>query len=947
MINEGEQGEGLFSNTVLNVQLFRTLAWCLDMTKLRDEVIDAEFLRNLLKLNYSTTLEFCKVLKDMSYVTFKQIELMIENLKMYAYCIETKFYEAIIATTEDLRKIVDDIYPLLVGLFSDGPRLNRDILLYTCHLVYHNEMLKGNLDYKLEYFSNSHQLEGDAVHVVMISKAKAFVNYPNSAYLVEEKLVPQEDPAAEKKTILETLIKYAHFSQINIKQGAFRVLEDYLRRIQREEALRQSFRSNSGVRDEIFEIIIQSWEFPIRGFSNFMEDLFSSFVKCLYEDQLPDLLDKIHEVCKAPTRRKFASTKILLKHMPLDKVFAKSPGLLRELLSVKNKGNESASVALFREILTVKYLEITQEIKRTKRNKRENLSNFVAHYQKWVDFWVEDLVQVMKEVDERTAIEIVEFVFPPAFEICGEGIVLALNRFNREDSESENILAGKVGLIKLLRTEGLLVINEKRTDYTVDHLDTQVDWKAEFSGLVVHSNRYIALDAIRAVTEPRKSSEAPLAWEYEIYGLIFNFQFKNSYPHFRNDLNVLIQKLLQRLRGIVNPELKKIKSKEDFDKFLVSSENFRLFVGFLENYKKLFVANVYPDAPFESSYPYLWSFETLLDIFRNESYMFKSGNMFEPTQVLRYADFYNEKIFEILISSFKCQWDIVRKQCFNILKMFPSDMHYFSKDFLENGLINPCKDLFSSPIIKDVEAATYSYALAFEIERSVDQKFGMIDEMVQSLHDKKQKMEEAFLEGKAEFSQNLYHGILTTLGITVCEESNFKVLFKHDKNRLSAIYKRVINLSIEVINFAKTIISQSEQTFILDNEDTRNQILKIRAKEYKKIIEKLESANTLLDATTEGEDEEEINSDNISAVAFYLVSKESGSLFAKITHLVGFTEAQEAYKGTFEVQDIKNLVENFTESLLSIKHLGAIDNVANGLTTLCRNLYEVSGSNYA
>lgn len=58
--------------------------------------------------------------------------------------------------------------------------------------------------------------------------------------------------------------------------------------------------------------------------------------------------------------------------------------------------------------------------------------------------------------------------------------------------------------------------------------------------------------------------------------------------------------------------------------------------------------------------------------------MFKSGNMFEPTQVLLYADFYNEKIFEILIASFKCQWDIVRKQCFNILKLFPSDMYYFN-----------------------------------------------------------------------------------------------------------------------------------------------------------------------------------------------------------------------------------------------------------------------------
>ena len=221
--------------------------------------------------------------------------------------------------------------------------------------------------------------------------------------------------------------------------------------------------------------------------------------------------------------------------------------------------------------------------------------------------------------------------------------------------------------------------------------------------------------------------------------------------------------------------------------------------------------------------------------------------------------------------------------------------------------------------------------------------------MVELLRTKKIAMEDGFLEGKAEFSQHLYHGVLTILGITICDEKNFKVFHKHDKARVSTIYKTIITLIIEVINFAKTIISQSTQTFILDNEDTRNQILKLRAKQYKKVIGKLESANTLIDVTTEteGEDQEEMNADNVSAVAFYLVSKESGALFSKITHLVGFSEVNESYKNIFEHGDIIALVENFTESLLCIKHLGAIDNIATGLTTLCRNLYELSNTNYA
>jgi Putative death-receptor fusion protein (DUF2428) len=166
----------------------------------------------------------------------------------------------------------------------------------------------------------------------------------------------------------------------------------------------------------------------------------------------------------------------------------------------------------------------------------------------------------------------------------------------------------------------------------------------------------------------------------------------------------------------VNPDLKKIKSQEDYDKYLEENDHFKLFINFLQEYKKLFVANVYADSPFEASYPYLWSFYSLLEVFRNENYVFRNMNVFEPTEILKYADFYSETIFEILISNFKCQWDIIRKHSFKILKIFPSDLKYFTKEYLEIKLLAPCKNLLTSPIIKDVEAATYSYGMVFELE---------------------------------------------------------------------------------------------------------------------------------------------------------------------------------------------------------------------------------------
>lgn len=71
MIKEGEKGNGIYSQIVENVQHFKTLTWCLDMIKLKKDVIDGDFLKNILNLNRFAILEFSKVLTDMNYVTFK------------------------------------------------------------------------------------------------------------------------------------------------------------------------------------------------------------------------------------------------------------------------------------------------------------------------------------------------------------------------------------------------------------------------------------------------------------------------------------------------------------------------------------------------------------------------------------------------------------------------------------------------------------------------------------------------------------------------------------------------------------------------------------------------------------------------------------------------------------------------------------------------------------
>lgn len=157
---------------------------------------------------------------------------------------------------------------------------------------------------------------------------------------------------------------------------------------------------------------------------------------------------------------------------------------------------------------------------------------------------------------------------------------------------------------------------------------------------------------------------------------------------------------------------------------------------------------------------------------------------------------------------------------------------------------------------------------------------------------------------------------------------------------------------ISIIRFATAVLSNSTSTFILDDEDTRNQILRLRKKEMTTALEKLDSANTLLDARQENMAEgEEASYDNnmesLSVVAFYLISRESGSLFGKVTNLIGFSECSTQFKGVFKGETVVSLVENFTESLLSIKHLGARDSIANGLTNLCTRVNHIPGREYS
>jgi hypothetical protein len=63
-----------------------------------------------------------------------------------------------------------------------------------------------------------------------------------------------------------------------------------------------------------------------------------------------------------------------------------------------------------------------------------------------------------------------------------------------------------------------------------------------------------------------------------------------------------------------------------------------------------------------------------------------------------------------------------------------------------------------------------------------------VEGLVRELGFKQKAMKDNFLEGKKEFSENLYHGLLTTLSIIMGEWSNFITMVQIDKIKTKQLY---------------------------------------------------------------------------------------------------------------------------------------------------------------
>lgn len=685
--------------------------------------------------------------------------------------------------------------------------------------------------------------------------------------------------------------------------------------------------ANTPLINQIFHSLLQNWEFPIKGFGNFVEGLFDNYLMCISDAQssssantiYEDLLERIEAMDFKNTKRRFNSLKILLKYLHSDMVMLKAPNILKELIEYPNTICETGVVMLYSEILKKKLEEL----------KLKYPKNGLKVAEEWVDFWFPTYIESFHNVSGHVAKVTVEYFHPHIFTQLDDCYPIVLSKMNQYENKTKNHLAALVGVYQKARLYGYLISNDNMTDYVVgkevskrqskkipkkkgknteeadpfaEYLNNDFSIVNFLEDMITNENRHIVLSAFRTIVEPRKDSYPIVDFEFRLVKKFLVYNMKNSYPDFRNDSSNCLRKFMHRCRNVFNTEVTQIdESPDNFRLICEQNSNFNSFSKFMSDLYHIFVVMIYPDGPYESSYPLLELLKTIYESFGIFDFIYRKKNLCKGTQFLRYCNFYSKEIFEQLLNNFRCSWDTSRTISFQILRYFPNDLEYLTEDYVENVIHKNSLALIKNPIIKDIEAGAYGLALLMERSTSVETKIQKLEDLVQELANKRKLVELNFLKNETMFCENLYHGLLSTLCTVLDNMDNILKMIEVNKPKLKAIFSLLFEELIAIIFFAKEIISYSNHTYIVEDDfkaykDTnvtdeeqgestaeKEKLEKTRAA----MLSKLATGNTLMDSFNDANfDPEEMNTENLTVVSFYLISKESGLLFEKICSMI-------------------------------------------------------------
>lgn len=538
-------------------------------------------------------------------------------MKIFQFLIEQEFRDKIMKFEDSAAKRARLIQELeSVYKFSD--KVNRDMLYHVSYVVYQLNSENLGKEYRYSYFDiDALGIENDCAKIAIVSKVGAFLNHEKTADL-QDKLITFR---GEKSTLFDQLQDSCSTNQLNLKQSAFRVLRDACDKIARNETLFKQYQADQELQKSLFQLVMQNWEFPIRGFANSMEEVFANYLN-LYPTEAEKLALMKQIVTEFPSnsRRKFASLKLILRGVDVDEFLKISPGIVRDLLQFEKVGGSAFVVQLFKEILNQAFNKINKKYPKDKNRA----------IKEWTDFWIEDYIEVVVNGTTEIVEDLNEYVNPHIFSICEKSLPLVIAKlFNSSKKSTLTFQSVQASLLRYARSKDIFVCEDNTWKLKGIDEQTNVDWTKFIEEIICHSNRHIALDAIKIVTEPKKDSLNPQEVEYQLLERALVYDTKNSYPDFRNDMSVTVKRFLHRLRNNFSPSFKKVTSSDAFEELVSQDSIFRQFVDFMTNFKTILLRETYPDAPYESVFPLMESCRIIYDSFNENPFYFRKKTRFD------------------------------------------------------------------------------------------------------------------------------------------------------------------------------------------------------------------------------------------------------------------------------------------------------------------------------
>ncbi len=309
------------------------------------------------------------------------------------------------------------------------------------------------------------------------------------------------------------------------------------------------------------------------------------------------------------------------------------------------------------------------------------------------------------------------------------------------------------------------------------------------------------------------------------------------------------------------------------------------------------------------------------------------------TSFLYIINAFNPNFFNLLLFSLRSIWEPIRASAQELILGFPDDYEFVTKDYLHNVLLPTAIDLTKNPVIRNAEGGASLLAVIYKkFLHKIDFSLLKFNEKVKKytealppslnflyyilgvLEERFQKMQESFLEDQTEYSNNLIHGLITSLGFLIQELPNYQQEEILNQNREFRRFFHVLSEIISsVLSYATKLSADNISTCILDNNTITRKFNEVQGNQYflfKALIKKLVNKTTATDCRghilsdkpedaskvaklknienllygntlMEGMDENaEFDSENIVVVSFYLMTRESGLLFQNISNLI-------------------------------------------------------------